>query len=279
MKLALGLAAVVLVAIGLPPARLPSAAASVHHAALIVDTSGMGGTSGKTVCVGFSTDSITGRQLLERAGVDPVFADYGGQGSAVCMLCGVGCSSDRCLTCDPKNYWAYFRAPAGAQGFSYSSVGAGSTTVHDGDVDGWRWGSGRAPAFQSFDSICGAPSATTTVGDPTTLASPTTSPPTTAGPTTTTRPGAPTTTGTTGTTGTIIGSATTTTAAAGPGATPTSARRDDDADAQAAAPAAARSGAADDTVGGSPLRSVAGLTVAIAAIALLAVLARRRRVP
>ena len=106
-------------------------------------------------CVTFSEDSISGITALQRAGLAPVVRSFSGTGGAVCGLNGLGCPADSsCLTCQAPNYWAYYRADNGAGGFSYSPVGAGSTQVTDGDVEGWRWGSGAGPAFRSFGSIC-----------------------------------------------------------------------------------------------------------------------------
>ncbi|HEY5886925.1 MAG TPA: hypothetical protein VIT24_04310 [Acidimicrobiales bacterium] len=126
-------------------------AQAVHRAAIVVDT----GSGVVSRCVTFSEDSISGITALQRAGLAPVVRSFSGTGGAVCGLNGLGCPADSsCLTCQAPNYWAYYRADNGANGFSYSQVGAGSTQVTDGDVEGWRWGSGAAPAFRSFGSIC-----------------------------------------------------------------------------------------------------------------------------
>ena len=265
--LAAFLAAVVFTAVPAPAAP----AAAENHAALVIDT----GAEIRTVCVGFSTDSITGKQLLERAGVDPVFGSYGGQGTAVCALCGVGCPSSDCLTCDSRNYWAYHRAAAGASKFSYSAAGSGSTTVRNGDVDGWRWGSGTAPAFQSFESICGSP-------EP-----PPTEPPTTAAPATTSAPA--TTTGsaapTTASSSATVGESTTTTTAAGTTSsssmTTTTRRTDDEEDDEDEADevsgeetAAVRT---DEPGSSGGWGSAAGFGVALALVCGLGLWARRRR--
>ncbi|HEY8058655.1 MAG TPA: hypothetical protein VID94_07880 [Acidimicrobiales bacterium] len=124
---------------------------AVHRAAIVVDT----GSGVVSRCVTFSEDSISGITALQRAGLAPVVRSFSGTGGAVCGLNGLGCPADSsCLTCQAPNYWAYYRADNGAGGFSYSPVGAGSTQVTDGDVEGWRWGSGAGPAFRSFGSIC-----------------------------------------------------------------------------------------------------------------------------
>jgi hypothetical protein len=126
-------------------------AQATHRAAIVVDT----GSGIVSRCVTFTEDSISGITALQRAGLAPVVRSFSGNGGAVCGLNGLGCPADSsCLTCQAPNYWAYYRADDGAGGFSYSPVGAGSAQVTDGDVEGWRWGSGAGPGFRSFASIC-----------------------------------------------------------------------------------------------------------------------------
>ncbi len=124
----------------------PASAASPHRALVIVDTGG--GTIQRVVT--FDSESITGLRALELAGANPSVYSFAGQGGAVCKLFGVGRDAGpSCLGgADGDNrYWAYFRAGAGSSAFQYSRAGAGSTTVRDGDVEGWRWGTGQAPAW------------------------------------------------------------------------------------------------------------------------------------
>lgn len=129
-------------------------AAGTHRAAVIVEGDGQT----HRVVVEFTEDSISGIELLRRAGADPVVYSYSGIGGAVCRLYGVGRDAGPdCLggTGGDARYWAYFRAPAGATAFRYASVGGGSTTVRDGDVEGWRYGTGAAPTYASIDTILG----------------------------------------------------------------------------------------------------------------------------
>ena len=151
----------------LAPAALPLAAAQPapeHRAAVVVDT----GTEVRRVCVRFTEESLTGIEALVRAGTDPVLRAFGGKGAAVCSLCGTGCPGDEsCLTCDPGGrFWSYSRAPAGTGTLRTSGVGASSTTVRDGDVEGWRWGTGGTPPFATVGEVCGevAPTTTTSPG-------------------------------------------------------------------------------------------------------------------
>lgn len=136
-------------------------AVGVHRAAVIVE--GEGQT--RRIVVEFTEDSISGIELLRRAGADPVVYAYSGIGGAVCRLYGVGRDSGPdCLggTSGDARYWAYFRAPAGTSTFKYAVVGAGSTSVRDGDVEGWRYGTGAAPTYASIDTVLGiAPPPTT----------------------------------------------------------------------------------------------------------------------
>ena len=155
-----------------PPAATASPAPAEHRAAVIVDT----GASVKTVCVRFREESLTGIEALTRAAVDPVLRAFPGKGAAVCSLCGTGCpGDDSCLTCDSGGrFWSYSRAPAGAGVLRTSGVGASSTTVRDGDVEGWRWGRGGTPPFVTVEQVCGevvpAAATSTTAAPATTIA-------------------------------------------------------------------------------------------------------------
>ena len=145
-----------------PPDAAAAGGAAEHRVAVIVDT----GTLVKSVCVRFAEESITGIEALQRASVDPVTRAFAGKGAAVCSLCGTGCPADEsCLTCDAGGrFWSYSRATAGTSSLRASGVGASSTAVRDGDVEGWRWGVGGTPAFASVEQVCGqvVPAATST---------------------------------------------------------------------------------------------------------------------
>ena len=125
----------------------PAQAAGAHRALVVVDT----GTTTYRQVITFTEDSVTGVHALELAGANPVVYTYSGQGGAVCRLFGVGRDSGPgCLGgADGPNYWAYFRAPSGTSSFTYSRAGAGSVQVHDGDVEGWKFGTGQAPAWSA----------------------------------------------------------------------------------------------------------------------------------
>jgi hypothetical protein len=136
---------------------VPSAAAATPHRALVVVDTGSG-TVQRVVT--FESESITGLRALELAGANPAVYSFAGQGGAVCKLFGVGRDvSPYCLGgADGDNrYWAYFRAAAGSTSFAYSRAGAGATQVRDGDVEGWRWGTGQAPAWSPVPPPPGPP--------------------------------------------------------------------------------------------------------------------------
>jgi hypothetical protein len=133
----------------------PAAAAGDHHAAVIVDTGGAAAPI--PVVVTFSGDSISGLEALQLAGADPAVIGFSGLGGAVCALDGVGhpATNATCLgePSDPR-FWAYWHVPAGQSGFNestYSRAGAGSVRVHDGDVEGWRYGTGEPPRSVPID--------------------------------------------------------------------------------------------------------------------------------
>ncbi|MGI8684779.1 MAG: hypothetical protein ACR2MO_06780 [Acidimicrobiales bacterium] len=146
-------------------ATAPSGAVAVEHrAAVIVDT----GTQVKSVCVRFQEESLTGIEALARAQVDPVFQGFSGKGAAVCALCGVGCpAGDSCLTCNAEGrFWSYSRAPAGTTSLRTSGIGASSTTVRDGDVEGWKFGLGGTPPFATVERVCEEAATSTTTTTP-----------------------------------------------------------------------------------------------------------------
>lgn len=126
--------------------------AGSNKAGVVIDN----GKEVKTVCIYFKGDSITGAQALELANADPIFQSFAGQGRAVCSLCGVGCPGDStCLTCMGAKFWNYFNSPKGTNSFSLSGVGAGSSIVRNGDVQGWKFGVGQKPPYVGFNTICG----------------------------------------------------------------------------------------------------------------------------
>jgi hypothetical protein len=127
--------------------------AAVHHAALVIQHS-----SGSliTQCVAFAEEQITGLQLIERSGVPYQAQSFGSVGSAICQL-------DREPSTIPSGcfgsgpYWQYFHRRSDA--WQTSALGAGSSALHDGDMDGWRYAAAanQVPSTVAFASVCAAP--------------------------------------------------------------------------------------------------------------------------
>jgi hypothetical protein len=161
---------------------VPAAAAAQHHAVVVIEANG----NAVTRVITFSGDSISGLDALRDTGAAPAILGFSGIGGAVCAMHVppggpvVGCPADNsCLTCSPSNYWAYFRAPTGTTSFVWSRAGAASTRVRDGDVEGWRWGSGDPPPYPHAVAV--GPPQTTPPPPPTAAAHAGTTAPTTAG--------------------------------------------------------------------------------------------------
>lgn len=116
-------------------------------------------------CVTFVEESISGYELLRRAGLD-LKVEAGGFGTTVCSIAGEGCSfpAESCFCrCQgsPCVYWSYWRRQPSGEWF-YQVLGAGNTQVKDGDVEGWRWAAGttrtaQEPPAVRFEDICAAP--------------------------------------------------------------------------------------------------------------------------
>ncbi|MEA2487876.1 MAG: hypothetical protein QOF16_1530 [Actinomycetota bacterium] len=139
------------------PAGAGPACASGPHAGLVVDT----GARVLRYCVELPSQTVSGAKLIELAG-DQYGLDYhfGSGGGAVCRLAGVGPDGSDCFG-DYPDYWGYWRGTASGD-WTWSSSGATSTTVSEGDVDGWAWGSGDdgsthpKPPASTFGSVCAA---------------------------------------------------------------------------------------------------------------------------
>jgi hypothetical protein len=128
--------------------------AAIHHAALVIQHA-----SGSVItrCVAFAESQITGLQLVQRAGVEYEAQNFGSIGSAMCQLDHEPSTvPPGCFGSGP--YWQYFHRQGG--GWQASMVGASSTVLHDGDMDGWHYavGANQAPRSLAFASVCGAPS-------------------------------------------------------------------------------------------------------------------------
>jgi len=144
------------------------AAASTNHAGLVVQ---FADGSMRQFCIPFTESSVTGLDLLVRSGLPLRYQDYGGGSVAVCMIGGVGCDypSKPCFCqCSNPNkscrFWGYYVWNRSTGAWSYSSNGAGTREVHNGDMDGWRWGEHRSPnppPASTFAAVCSGSSTIT----------------------------------------------------------------------------------------------------------------------
>jgi hypothetical protein len=153
--------ALVVLALGVSPAvtgQSQACAAGVDHAALVIDT----GARTTRYCVELDAPTISGLHLIElAAGAYGLDYQLGFAGKAVCRLEGVGVDGGDCFDAFP-DFWAYWRGD-GSGGWTWSTIGAADTTVADGDVEGWSWGSGtdaashQRPPRTPAASVCGDP--------------------------------------------------------------------------------------------------------------------------
>lgn len=135
------LAAVALLCSLLTILPAPSQAATLHQAGLIVRH----GNGGETfVIVAFAENEISAIDLLERAKLDAVTVEFGGLGSAVCMIEREGCPPSVCekKVCQSgaaeSPFWHFYQL--GATGdWQFAALGPSSVHVKSGDVVGWSW--------------------------------------------------------------------------------------------------------------------------------------------
>jgi len=111
-------------------------------------------------CVEFSEDSITGAEVLQRAGLKPVVSAYGGLGYSICAIDGEGCAAGKDCFCQcrksPCSYWVYSHRQQDGT-WAISGVGASSWRLCSGDIDGWVWGDGsETPPPVAFENVCPA---------------------------------------------------------------------------------------------------------------------------
>lgn len=145
-----------------PTQDCAAAAQGSSHAGLVIEY-----PNGETAshCVAFSGVSITGLDLLRRAGVAVTYQDYGGGNVTVCSIDGQGCAYPkvpcwcRCASTTAScEFWGYYIVDPATKSWQFSAQGVATTVVHDGDVQGWRWGAhgpgGAAPPKASADRIC-----------------------------------------------------------------------------------------------------------------------------
>jgi len=134
------------------------AAAGSNHAALVVEHAD---GSVVTRCVAFDTGSISGEELLNRAGIAWSAKTFGGFGDAVCALDGEPAQYADCPGKD--RYWAVFVARSGAS-WQLANVGISALAMHDGDAEGFRFvpAAGLPSAPVTPAGVCAAAVATQT---------------------------------------------------------------------------------------------------------------------
>ena len=121
----------------------------VNQAGVVVD---FGNGRLQTTCVTFTEPSLTGLELLQRAGLPLAIAQQP-SGALVCQIGDTGCPADDCFcACRGGDcaFWNYWHAQNGD--WSFSPIGAAHYTVQPGAVDGWAWG-GNATAPSSLPSL------------------------------------------------------------------------------------------------------------------------------
>lgn len=110
--------------------------------------------------IGF-TAPISGLKALEMTGLDVITYDAG-WGIAVCSIDGVGCPADNCFSCNPDGkYWSYNYWDNSLNDWQGYAVGATSSSLSDGAIDGWRWGAWGANSMLPAPPITSASAALT----------------------------------------------------------------------------------------------------------------------
>ena len=144
-------------------ASLHTRAQAPHRAGLVV-VYGNGQVS--THCVEFSEPSISGYEVLMRAGLDIGIDASNSMGVAICRIRNDGCNYPQqpcfCQCTDlsgavPCLYWSYWHLQGSS--WQYSGMGASNHQVTHGDVEGWVWGSGimgggAPPPSVTFEQLC-----------------------------------------------------------------------------------------------------------------------------
>ncbi len=121
------------------------------HAALLVQ---YGDGERFTACVPFSTDALTGLELLELAGLPLETVTDPSLGTAACGIGGVGCPASDCF-CGMPDYWSYWQPSA--EGWAYAVAGMDQNMAQDGSLQAWAWGPGDPPpdlGADAFGQVC-----------------------------------------------------------------------------------------------------------------------------
>lgn len=129
---------------------------TVNVAGIVVD---YGDGRMSQAIVPFTENKISGVELLRRSGLSLLSVEFGGMGEGVCAIEDTGCDLSACRarlcqTGDPESpFWQYVQNAAGGT-WQSAPLGASSSVIQDGDVDGWFWtGSTPRTAAVSLEDI------------------------------------------------------------------------------------------------------------------------------
>jgi len=119
---------------------LPAPAEPGRAALIIVGP----GRSSRQTCVAFEGAQVSGKELLELAGIPTTLDERNPMGALVCAIDGQGCAypAEPCL-CHCRGlgdcaYWASFvRTPPGS--WTYAGQGVSSQPLQSGDLYAWVW--------------------------------------------------------------------------------------------------------------------------------------------
>ena len=136
-----------------------STGSGAHRAAVWVS---FGDGARQVACVAFDEPSLTGFELLERAGLDIAAKDFGpALGQALCRLSGVagaaGCDypNESCFCSDSGGTWVLFQESSGTGSWTRSETGASQSVVKGGSGLALLWGTEDvAPPACSAAEIC-----------------------------------------------------------------------------------------------------------------------------
>ena len=111
--------------------------------------------------VPYAGDTLSGMQLLDRSGLSLLTVEFGAMGEGVCAIAQTGCDISACRrrlcqSGDPDSpFWHYLRQTEPGT-WQLAPLGASSSVIEDGDVDGWFW-TGNTPNSDaiSLDEIAG----------------------------------------------------------------------------------------------------------------------------
>lgn len=126
------------------PASPASAQSGCADVTVVVDFGPLATDSAANPATGCAADPANGLDALAQAGFSV---------TEVASIRGMVCRIDElpestCAAAPPaQEYWSYWRAEAGDAEWSYSPVGGGGADPDAGDVEGWAFGDGSAPAL------------------------------------------------------------------------------------------------------------------------------------